>query len=92
MCSVNCSVNSSPNSSGVLLCDQSFSGMYLCVLVCQHMLAHRHTHGPLSAVRDCTLTMFLHLLETACCSKSQLIGGWPVTLATQTERKERFKN
>lgn len=64
MRSVNCSVNSSLNSSRVLLCDQSFSGMYLCVLVCPYMLAHRHMHSPLRAVRDCTLTMFLLLKIT----------------------------
>lgn len=70
---------SSLRSSGACLCVQSFSGIYLCVYVC----ASTQNHSTLYAVRNWTLTVFFHQLETACCSYSQLIGGWPVTLATQ---------
>lgn len=59
------------------------------VCVCAH--SHR-TVAHFTAVQVCTLTVLFHQLETARCSYSQLIGGWPVTLVTQAggEKKNYF--
>lgn len=59
---------------------KSVSSLFLCVSVCAH--SHR-TIAHSTAVQVCTLTVLFHQLETARCSYSQLIGGWPVTLVTQ---------